>query len=251
MDELLRFERVSKSFWRGSQEGIVLRDVDLLVRGGEMVVIWGKRAAGKTTLAEVAAGIQSPDAGIVRFAGEVIAEQSRGSWFRPLRWRSSSLHLLHREIGWVHRTGEASQTVVQRVALPLYGRLSPRRAHQRASALLGELGVGECAELCWGALTDGQRTLVALAGALVREPRLVIADDPTVHLNAEQSEQVMLLLRKACDEQRIAVLATVPDVPDSAHADQIGSLSRGRLLVVRAKHDPENVVELRRRGQSA
>ncbi len=237
--DLLRFERVSKSFWRGLHETVVVREVDLAVRPGELVVVWGQRGAGKTTLAELAAGLVRPDAGTVRFCGRELI-QRRG---RSAPW-------LNEQIGRVRRVGGAADGMaVDRVSQALLGKLSPRRARQSASAMLNELSVGECAEVGWNSLTDGQRTLVALAGALVREPRLVIADDPTAYLNALEREEVMRLLRARCDERGIGVLATVPDMPEMAHADQVGSLSDGRLRM-RREIEPENVVELRRREQS-
>jgi ABC-type phosphate/phosphonate transport system ATPase subunit len=92
--------------------------------------------------------------------------------------------------------------------------------------------------------------LVSIARALGREPRLLVADDPTAYLNALQREHVMRLLRTACDEQGLGILVTVPDMPEMAHADQIASLSEGRLLTPRSPAEP-NVIEFPSREQSA
>ncbi len=223
MAPLLSLDGVCKSYWRGPHETVVLADVSMRVHVGELVAVWGQRAAGKTTLALVSAGLEAPDRGIVCFDGRDLAEPRRG--------RAPSLH---EGIAWVQRTGPQSgdfRMIVDYVALPLLGTYSPRGARRRASGMLKRLGVADCAGARWGSLTDGERTLVALAHALVREPRLLVADDPTANLNVLQREDVVGLLRRAADEEGLGILITVPDMPDMAYADRIGSLSDGRLTV--------------------
>jgi ABC-type multidrug transport system ATPase subunit len=99
-------------------------------------------------------------------------------------------------------------------------------------------------------LTDGERTLVALAHALVREPRLLIADDPTANLNVLQREDVTGLLRRAANEEGLGVLITVPDMPQMAYADRVGSLSEGRLLLSGSR-DQADVIDFPGKKQSA
>jgi ABC-type multidrug transport system ATPase subunit len=223
MVPLLSLEGVRKSYWRGPHETVVLADVSMRVQAGELVAVWGQRAAGKTTLALVAAGLEAPGRGIVCFEGQDLSDLRRGRAPR-----------LHEGIGWVQRTGPQSgdfRMIVDYVALPLLGTYSPRGARRSASSMLKRLGVADCAGARWETLTDGERTLVALAHALVREPKLLVADDPTANLNVLQREEVVGLLRRAADEEGLGILITVPDMPDMAHADRIGSLSDGRLIV--------------------
>lgn len=245
MAPLLSLDGVRKSYWRGPHETVVLADVSMRVQVGELVAVWGQRAAGKTTLALVAAGLETPDRGIVSFDGRDLAERRHG---RTPRLREG--------IGWVQRTGPQSgdfRMIVDYVALPLLGTHSPRGARRRASSMLKRLGVADCAGARWGSLTDGERTLVALAHALVREPKLLVADDPTANLNVLQREEVVGLLRRAADEEGLGILITVPDMPDMAHADRIGSLSDGRLIVSSepAPVDDGTVIDFPGRQQSA
>jgi ABC-type multidrug transport system ATPase subunit len=244
MERLLSLIGVRKSYWRGPQETVVLDDVSLDVHRGELVAVWGQRGAGKTTLATVAAGLETPDRGCVRFDGCDLAEAPHGG-----------ARLRHERIGWVQRMGPQSSdfpTVIDYVALPLLGRHSPRSARRRAGAVLKRLGVGGCGGGRRDSLTDGERTLVALAHALVREPALLIADDPTANLDVLQREEVTGLLRRAADDEGLGILITVPDMPQMAYADRVGSLSEGRLTL--SSESPGglgNVVEIRGRQQSA
>jgi ABC-type lipoprotein export system ATPase subunit len=244
MTRLLALEGVCLSHWRGEHETVVLDEVCLDIHAGELVAVWGQRGAGKTTLALVAAGLQTPGRGSVHFESLDLARLAR-----------SRCAQLHEGIGWVQRTGPQSgdfHTVLDYVALPLLGRHSPRAARRVARAMLGHVGISDCAGERWANLTDGERTLVALAHALVREPRLLVADDPTANLDVLQREEVTGLLRRAADEQGLGILITVPDMPEVAHADRIGSLSDGRLTLSREPSgDGENVIEFPRGQRSA
>jgi ABC-type lipoprotein export system ATPase subunit len=242
VDPLLSLNEVCKSFWRGPHETVVLADVSLDVHAGELVAVWGQRGAGKTTLAAVAAGLQAPDRGSVCFEGRDLARERHGG-----------ARLRHDGIGWMQRLGPQSgdfPTVTEYVALPLLGKHSPRNARRHASAILQRLGVGGCAGESWGSLTDGERTLVAVAHALVREPKLLIADDPTANLNVLQREEVTGLLRRAADEEALGILITVPDMPQMAYADRVGSVSDGRLTLS-GERDAGRVIEFPGRQQSA
>ena len=242
MGPLLSLSGVCKSYWRGSQEVAVLADVSLEVHAGEIVAIWGQRAAGKTTLATVAAGLETPDRGSVIFDGIDLSRAPHGG-----------AELRHQQIGWMQRIGPQSKElrlVIDYVALPLLARHSPRVARRHASAMLKHLGVADCAGEGCEALTDGERTLVAVAHALVRDPRLLIADDPTANLNVLQREEVTALLRRAANEHGLGVLMTVPDMPQMAYADRVGSLSEGHLTLS-GPRDRGNVIDFPGKQQSA
>lgn len=241
---LLSLDGVCKSYWRGSHETVVLAEVSLDVRAGEFVAVWGQRGAGKTTLAMIAAGLLAPERGRVCFDGRDLAAVSRGQ----------KAHL-REGVGWVQRMGPQSgdfRMVLDYVSLPLLGKHSPRSARRRASAMMKRLGVAGCAGERWESLTDGERTLVAVAHALVREPKLLVADDPTANLNVLQREEVTGLLRRAADEEGLGILITVPDVPEAAYADRIGSLSDGRLTVsTELPEDRATVIDFPGKQQSA
>jgi putative ABC transport system ATP-binding protein len=219
----LSLEHVSKSYWRGPHETVVLSDVSLSVYAGECVAVWGQRGSGKTTLLKVAAGLEAPESGVVSFKGQDLRRMSKAELVR----------LLREEIGWARRSGPESGELemLDYVALPLLKAHTMRRARRRSAAALARVGVAECAKGRWEDLTDGERTLASIAHAMVRKPSLLVVDDPTANLDVLQREQVMGLLRSTAEQDWIGVLITVPDMPSMVHAHRIGSFSDGRLLV--------------------
>ncbi len=220
---LLELVGVRKSHWRGPHEVSVLDGVDLGVEAGELVAVWGSRGSGKTTLLQVAAGLRAPDGGTVSFEGVELARMSRGELAR----------LLLEALGWAQRAGPMDEglQMLDYVAVPLLGCRGPRGARRAASEALTRVGLRGCAGKEWAQLTDGERTLVSIAHALVRRPKLLVVDDPTANLDMIECEQIMGLLRSAAEEGGLGVLVTVPDMSDMLHAHRIASLSNGRLLV--------------------
>lgn len=219
---LLALDSVSKAHRRGPTEIRVLRDVCLEVERGEFVAIYGKRGAGKTTLLKIAAGLEAIDSGTVRVAGHDLATLSR-----------RELACLYRElVGWVSRGGPQSKDlpIDVHVALPLYSRLGPRAASKRAAAALALVGAEDYAGERWDDLPDTARTLVAIAQSMVREPRLLVVDDPVAGLGIVDREHVLARMRSAAEEQGVGVLMAVPDMPAMLRAHQVRTLARGRLV---------------------
>ncbi|HEY8304727.1 MAG TPA: ATP-binding cassette domain-containing protein [Solirubrobacteraceae bacterium] len=239
----LSLELVSKSYWRGPHETLVLSDISLSVYAGECVAVWGQRGSGKTTLLKVAAGLEAPESGVVSFKGDDLRGMSKAELVR----------LLREEIGWARRAGPESDELemLDYVALPLLKQHNMRRARRRSAGALARVGVAECGKARWDDLTDGERTLVSIAHAMVRKPSLLVVDDPTANLDVLQREEVMGLLRSTAERDWLGVLITVPDMPSMVHAHRIGSLSEGRLLVPSGMSPVrDNVVEFPGHGRA-
>lgn len=250
---LLSFDRVSKRHWRGRHEIVVLDDVSFTLDAGEFAAIFGQRAAGKTTLLRIAAGIEPADSGTVIFLGEDLtrwAPSRMGGWMR----RRQRTNRLHPRMGWMRRRGPflASMQMLDYVALPLLGSVSHDEAHRLATRALRRIGADDLARATWGALSDAERTLVMLAQAIVREPALLVADDPTLGLGVGERDGVLRLLRAIAEETGMAVLMAVPDVPDMLRSHTVMSLSDGELILPTRRDAPAEVIEFpRERGESA
>ena len=96
--------------------------------------------------------------------------------------------------------------------------------------MLERVGVPQAASARWHELTDGERTRVALAHALIRRPRLLLADEPTANLNMIEREQVLGVLRTAAERGGVAIVMTAPDAPNLLQSHRLMSLDGGRLI---------------------
>ncbi|MEX1142744.1 MAG: ATP-binding cassette domain-containing protein [Thermoleophilaceae bacterium] len=240
---LLTLESVDVSYWRADTAVEVLKEISLEIRPGRLLAVYGSRNAGKTTLLEVAAGLLTPDRGRVRFEGKDLSHVSR-----------KELARLHREeIGWIERDGPGApdMSVHAYVALPLYRNLSHAEAQARARATLARVGAAGCANERWMDLPHSDRMLVAIAGALVREPRLLIADDPTSGLGIVEREAVVGLLRSVAEDAGVAVLLAAPEMPAMLHAHDVRTLSRGKLIGPSSRDRGAPVIDIRRRRRPA
>lgn len=242
MAPLLSLESVSKGFWRGQRPVDVLTDVSLALDPGELAGVWGPRSAGKTTLLELIAGLQEPDAGRVLFDGRDLTTMTN-------RERSA---LLHREIGIASRSGPASRELpIDRwVSLALLDRVSWRDGLRRAHQALERVGAADVARAAWDDLSDGERTLTSIARAIVREPRLLLVDDPNAGLGLLERGEIATLLRSVADDAGVGVLVTAADVTEIQGARTIWSLAGGRLVGRPAARARATVVDIAARRAS-
>ncbi|MGB2712272.1 MAG: ATP-binding cassette domain-containing protein [Conexibacter sp.] len=224
---LLSLDGVVKRYARGYRELVALDAVTLDVEPGDFVAIWGGSRSGKTTLLRIAAGIERPDAGSVVYDGHDLAALSR-------RHRA---RLLLDEIGCVWQTGRITRglSVLDHVALPRFRRRSHTQARCDAHDVLERVGVPQAANARWHELSDGERTRVALAHALIRRPKLLLADEPTANLNMIEREQVLAVLRSIAHGAGVAVVMTAPDAPNLLQSHRLMSLDGGRLIKPRSE----------------
>lgn len=213
---LLSFSGVGKSHWRGAHEIPTLRDVSFGLEEGDFAAVLGDRRTGKTTLLRIAAGIEPPDAGVVAFGDRVLAGMSD----------ARRAELWSRDLGcvWSGATWSARR-VLDTVTVPLLGgRLTRREARRRACEELDRWDVGDASGAMMHELSDAERQRVGFAEALVRRPRVLLADDPTETLNLMERNHVLANLQRVVREQRIAVLMTATDAS--------GAVGINRLLVL-------------------
>ncbi|MHB1539112.1 MAG: ATP-binding cassette domain-containing protein [Solirubrobacteraceae bacterium] len=227
---------MSLVFPRGGRHYVrVLDEVDLDLLDGQLVAVLAPPAQGKTTLLRVAAGVQSPDCGVVAFDGvelRTLSDRARSSLL------ASDLALME------HRRPELDLRVLELVALPMLRRMGRRGAYVRAAETLARVGLAECAEQRWESLADSERALLTLARGVVRRPRLLLLDDLMASLGIGAAEQIGRLLVELSRERGFAVMMSVSDAGATGWCDRVATLAGGELLLAAGEQQRDNVVQL-------
>jgi ABC-type lipoprotein export system ATPase subunit len=214
-------EGVVKTYGEGRAARRVLDGADLRVEAGEVVAILGRSGSGKSTLLHLLGGLDRPDAGTITVAGEPVTGASE----------KELSALRRRRIGFVFQffhllpelTGEANVLLAGRV------RGAAPEAADRGRALVDRLGLRDVADSLPGRLSGGEQQRFAIARALVNDPALVLADEPTGNLDVEAGAEVLRLLRAGADDGRAVVMVTHESAA-AAIADRVLTLRAGRLV---------------------
>lgn len=230
---LLALESVGKRYREGQRERTVLKDVSLQMGAGELVIVFGMRRSGRTTLLRIAAGIEQPDSGTVVFRGHDLSGRAE--------------QVLGDGIGYVRKglRGSEEQGVLEHVVAPLLARgVNLKQARQLARGALARTGGEDCAAARIGELGAGEAIRVALAQTLALCPALVVIDEPAATVELGQRDDILTLLRTLSGEG-VAILASTGEPGELAGAHRALTLGEGEL---RGPNAPElaTVVPLRR-----
>lgn len=218
----LEMRGVVKRFQAGGEVVNAVDEVSIAIAPGELVALYGPSGSGKTTLLMIGAGLMRPDRGEVVFGDlDLVRCSSReGVMFR------------RRQVGFVfqhfHLTSGTSALDNAALRMLADGH-SLASAHTAALPWLQRVGLGERIHHTPEQMSMGERQRVAVARALVNEPRLLLADEPTGSLDSLRSRQILGLLRDVCHEQRIPGLLVTHDPQASRFVDRVHTLTDGRL----------------------
>jgi ABC-type multidrug transport system ATPase subunit len=229
---LLELDCVGKAFGRGAQRRVVLRNVSLELAAGEVVAVWGMRRSGRSTLLRVAAGIEQPDGGTVRYDGADLA--ARGG------------DVLGGGIGYCRKSFRRSEgeLVIDHLTVGQLARgVAPALAWKQARAALERTGAAACATRRPNELDGAESVQVAIARAIALQPRVLLVDEPTIGVDLLARDTILLLLRSLADDG-LAVLMSTGESTGLTGSRAL-SLSDGELHGVPAK-DLAPVIPLRR-----
>ncbi len=199
MKELIRVEQLYKSFGNGAKRVEVLKGIDLIFYQGESVAIVGASGAGKTTLLHILGTIDRPTSGKVYYEGKDIFTMGE----------KELAHFRNREIGFVfqfhHLLPEFN--ALENTMMPcLIQGISKKEAALRAEAILTTVGLKERLTHKPGELSGGEQQRVAVARALVLEPKVLLADEPTGNLDTKTGEAIFTLLRELNREKGVTLI---------------------------------------------
>lgn len=214
---LLEIEHVSKSYGRRSGTRVALRDVSLRIEAGELVAVWGRRHSGRSTLLRVAAGVEVPDHGVVRFAGRNLADGDGAA-------REGGIGYCQRSF----QPGEG-RSVLDQITVRLLARgVSRLSAEPDAQAALDLAGVKHCAAREPSDLDGAEAMCVAIARALACKPRLLVIDEPTIGVDLLERDSILRLLRSLAN-RGIAVLASAAETTCLSGVDRALTIDDGEL----------------------
>ncbi len=220
---VVELKAVSKSFQSGESLLTVLDNVDLTVNEGEVVVVRGSSGSGKSTLLNLIGGLDTPSSGDIEACGYAVSKLGE----RDLtEFRASRLgfvfqfHYLLKDF-----------TATENVMMPAFMRGMPRaEATERAQALLAEVGLSERQTHYPTQLSGGERQRAALARALINEPPLLLADEPTGNLDAENSLRVEEQLLELVRRHGTSLIIVTHDDRLATRGDRTLTLERGALV---------------------
>ncbi len=213
---------LSKEYGKGAALVRAVDDVRLEIAQGESVAIVGPSGCGKSTLLYLLGGLERPTGGTLQLAGERL-EQMPESRLARLRRRA---------LGFVFQSYHLVEelTALENVELPaLLAGSSPRRARERATELLEQVGLDDRAEHLPSALSGGQRQRVAVARALANAPLVVLADEPTGNLDSAATADVLRLFEQLRSNGQTLVIVT-HDSRIAATSDRLISMRDGRFV---------------------
>jgi putative ABC transport system ATP-binding protein len=220
---LVEVRGVTKAYRKGSQTITPLRDVSLTVERGESVSLMGASGSGKSTLLNLIAGIDSPTSGEVIVNGTDITRLSRT---KLAHWRAA-------HVGYVFQTHNLIPvlTAWENIELPLLLLpLSRAERRRRVEVALEAVSLTDRAEHYPRQLSGGQEQRVGIARAIVADPAVVVADEPTGDLDAETTEQVLELLGRLNAELGTTLLMVTHDPHAAAVARRRLRLDKGQLF---------------------
>ena len=222
-EAMVRVTGVHKYFTRGSEQIDVLQDLSMEVPEGEFLGLMGPSGSGKTTLLNLIAGLDKPSQGEVWVGGQLISDMSEGEL---ARWRT-------RHVGFIFQFYHLLPvlTAYENVELPLLLLpLSAAQRRQQVTMALDLVALGDRVKHRPGQLSGGQQQRVGIARAIVTDPSLIVADEPTGDLDARSAEEILNLLGELQKSLRKTIILVTHDPRAAARAQRILYLEKGQLV---------------------
>jgi len=220
-ETILVVEKLSKHYFLAGQQITVLQDISLMISKGEFLVVAGSSGSGKTTLLSVLSGLDRPTSGRIRIAGNDITDLTEDQ-LAPVRneltgFVFQAFHLI------------PSLNGLENVMFPAELK-KDANARKKAQALLDRVGLGHRGSNFPEQLSGGEQQRVAICRALVNDPGIVFADEPTGNLDSENSEGIIKLLLELHHDRQLTLVMATHSRSLAARADRVIRLHDGRIL---------------------
>jgi putative ABC transport system ATP-binding protein len=236
--ELVRAEGVSKTYGSGPAAVTALRDLDLRIDAGELLVVLGPSGSGKTTLLNVIGGIEALTDGRVAVAGQDLAGLDANGLTEMRRTT----------VGFVFQFFNLIPTLTARENVALLAELTGATGHgpvrRRVREVLDEVGLTDRVDNFPGQLSGGEQQRVAIARALVKQPRLLLCDEPTGALDPPTGRTVLALLQRLAHSEGRAVVVVTHNQALTAAADRVVRMRSGSIVADQRNPRPVDASEV-------
>ena len=216
---LLTASKLNKTVQVGDQSLSIIKDVDIHIDAGEFVAIMGKSGSGKSTLLGLLAALDYPDSGSVELAGQMLSSLDE----------DALAVIRQREMGFVFQSFHLlpTLTVAVNIAFPLDIARRPNKA--RVNELIAAVDLGHRRDSLPNQLSGGEQQRTAVSRALVSQPKIVFADEPTGNLDEQNAKQVMQLLLNLRQQVGSALVVVTHDAALAEMADRVITMHDGMI----------------------
>jgi ABC-type lipoprotein export system ATPase subunit len=219
---MIELKGISKWYNTGANKNYVLRDVDLIIREGEFVSVMGPSGSGKSTLLNILGMLDEPSEGYQYFMGEAV---------HLLKEKQKSA-LYKKNVGFVFQAYHLIDelTVFENIETPLLYQ-DVRQSERKAlvADMLDRFNIVGKKDLFPAQLSGGQQQLVGIARALIANPKLLLADEPTGNLNSKQGDEIMQLFRKLNDDG-VTIVQVTHSEKNASYGSRIIELLDGAII---------------------
>lgn len=222
---LIELRDIRKTYHMGEMEVPVLRGISLTVEHGELIALMGSSGSGKSTLMNILGFLDRPSSGEYRLEGRDVSTLSADE---RAGLRNSTLGFVFQNFNLLPRT-----SALDNVAMPLAycaTSLSEAEARRRAAAMLTRMGLGDRLDHEPSRLSGGQQQRVAVARALINQPPLLLADEPTGNLDSRTSAEVLAMFRRINEEDGVTIIMVTHDPQVARHAQRVIRIHDGVVV---------------------
>ena len=227
---MYELRNVTKNYLNGRRTVTAVRDLNLVIGDGEWLAIQGRTGHGKSTLLHILGALDRPTAGTVTLAGQDLTQLREA---QVTRLRAQSIGFIFQTFNLVPTLSAAEN--VEAALIPLGVPAAERR--RRVDAALESVALADRARHLPGEMSGGQQQRVAVARALVKEPTVLLADEPTGNLDEDTRDEIINLLEKLWRERGLTLILVTHDTAIARRAQRVGVMSKG-LLTIQAGAQP-------------
>lgn len=222
MDEVIRVENISRTYLMGEVQVPALRGVSLTVHTGDFLIITGRNGSGKSTFLHQIGLLDRPDTGRVFLAGKDVTGMHE----------KERAEIRLRDLGYIFQEFAliSELTALENVMLPAMMLDSTPRCRKRALEVLGMLEMGHLKDHLPSQLSGGEQQKVAIARALINDPSLIIADEPTANLDSISAGEVLEIFRMLNSEGNHTIVMVTHEQEETVYGNRVIRLSDGRIV---------------------